>query len=187
MMLSQTTHSAPKLIILDRDGVINHERADFIKSPEEWEPLPGSLEAIAELTRAGFRVVVASNQSGLARGLFDLPTLSAIHAKMKRRVAEAGGRLDGIFFCPHGPEDDCACRKPRPGLLREIGRTLRVSLGDVPCVGDRLRDLQAAAAIGARPVLVLTGKGQETRDLGNLPPGTVIFPDLSHLARSLAA
>ncbi len=150
------------LVILDRDGVINHDSDQFIKSPPEWQAIDGSLEAIALLTRAGHRVVVASNQSGVARGLFDIATLSAIHHKMQQQVAAAGGIIEGIYFCPHDPDDGCTCRKPKPGLLQQIGRRFSQSLTDVPVVGDSLRDLQAAQAVGAQPILVTTGKGAAT-------------------------
>ena len=171
-----------KLVILDRDGTINHDSDQYIKSPAEWKPIKGSLEAIARLTQAGWRVVVATNQSGIGRGLFDMSTLNAIHDKMQRAVQQAGGRIDAIFFCPHADDSNCECRKPKPGMLLEIGRRLNVSLEGVPVAGDSLRDLQAAAAAGARPVLVLTGKGRKTRDAGGLPPGTEIFADLAAFA-----
>lgn len=152
-----------KLIILDRDGVINQDSDAFIKSPEEWIPIPGSLEAITRLNRAGYTVVVATNQSGVGRGYYDLDTLAAIHEKMNTLLAEAGGRIEGIFFCPHGPDDGCDCRKPRPGLMHQIRERFETDLQGVPAIGDSLRDLQAAAAVGARPILVLTGKGEKTR------------------------
>ena len=171
-----------KLVILDRDGTINHDSAQHIKSPAEWKPIKGSLEAIARLTQAGWRVVVATNQSGIGRGLFDMATLNAIHDTMHRAVHQAGGRIDAIFFCPHAGDSNCACRKPKPGMLLEIARRMNVELDGVPMVGDSLRDLQAAAAAGARPVLVLTGKGKQTRDAGGLPAGTVVVPDLAAFA-----
>ncbi|HEY6966250.1 MAG TPA: D-glycero-beta-D-manno-heptose 1,7-bisphosphate 7-phosphatase [Burkholderiales bacterium] len=175
-----------KLVILDRDGTINHDSDQYIKSPAEWKPLPGSLEAIARLTQGGWRCVVATNQSGIARGLFDMATLNAIHAEMHRAVALAGGRIDAIFFCPHAADANCECRKPKPGLLREIGARLDVELAGVPMVGDALRDLQAAAAVGCKPYLVLTGKGKETRAEGGLPPGTEVVADLAAVASRLA-
>jgi len=175
-----------KLVILDRDGTINHDSDNYIKSPEEWKPLKGSIEAIARLTQAGYRVVVATNQSGIGRGLFDTAALNAIHDTMQRAVQQAGGRIDAIFFCPHAGDSDCECRKPKPGMLLEIGKRLNAPLAGVPMVGDALRDLQAAEAAGARPVLVLTGKGRGTRDAGGLPPGTEIFPDLAAFAAQLA-
>jgi D-glycero-D-manno-heptose 1,7-bisphosphate phosphatase len=168
-----------RLIILDRDGVINQDSDQFIKSPEEWKPVPGSLEAIARLCQAGYRVVVATNQSGLARGLFDMATLNAIHDKMHKAVALAGGRIDAVFFCPHGPEDGCHCRKPRHGMLEEIASRYNMDLTGVPAVGDSLRDLQAAAKMGAQPILVLTGKGEKTQAKGDLPEGTVTYADLA--------
>jgi D-glycero-D-manno-heptose 1,7-bisphosphate phosphatase len=175
-----------KLVILDRDGTINQDSDQYIKSPAEWKPIPGSLEAIARLTQGGWRIVVATNQSGIARGLFDMATLNAIHAEMHRAVIQAGGRIDAIFFCPHAADSNCECRKPKPGLLREIGTRLGVELPGVPMVGDALRDVQAAAAVGAKPWLVLTGKGRQTRDAGGLPPGTEIAPDLAAIAARLA-
>jgi D-glycero-D-manno-heptose 1,7-bisphosphate phosphatase len=175
-----------KLVILDRDGTINHDSDQHIKSPEEWKPIPGSLEAIARLSQAGYRVVVATNQSGIGRGLFDTASLNAIHDAMQRAVHRAGGRIDAIFFCPHAGETECGCRKPKPGMLLEIGRRMNTPLAGVPMVGDALRDLQAAAAAGARPVLVLTGKGRATRDAGGLPSGTEVFADLAAFAAQLA-
>ena len=175
-----------KLVILDRDGTINHDSEQHIKSPAEWRPIKGSLEAIARLTQAGYRVVVATNQSGIARGLFGTATLVAIHATMHRAVAQAGGRIDAVFFCPHAADSDCACRKPKPGMLLEIAERFNAALAQVHMVGDAPRDLQAAAAAGAMPVLVLTGKGKKTRDAGNLPPGTQVFPDLAAFAARLA-
>lgn len=175
-----------KLIILDRDGTINFDSDQYIKSPDEWRPIPGSLEAIARLTQAGYRLVVATNQSGIARGLFDVATLNAIHDAMHRAVAQAGGRIEAVFFCPHAADSDCACRKPKPGMLLEIGRRFNAALEDVDMVGDALRDLQAADAAGARPVLVLTGKGQSTQDAGGLPAATRAFSDLATFAAQLA-
>jgi D-glycero-D-manno-heptose 1,7-bisphosphate phosphatase len=174
-----------KLVILDRDGTINHDSDQYIKSPAEWRPIEGSLEAIARLTHAGYRIVVATNQSGIARGLFDTSTLIAIHQTLQRAAAQAGGRIDGFFFCPHAADSACDCRKPKPGMLLDIARRFNVRLSDVHMVGDALRDVEAAAAAGARPVLVLTGKGRKTRDEGRLPPGTEVFPDLAAFARQL--
>ena len=173
-----------KLIVLDRDGVINQDSDAFVKSPDEWIALPGSLAAIARLSQAGYTVVVASNQSGLARGLFDMATLNAIHAKLHRELAQAGGAVDAIFLCPHGPDDGCACRKPLPGMYHDIARRYDIDLAGVPAVGDSLRDLQAAAAAGCTPWLVLTGNGAKTRQ-GELPPGTRVARDLSAVADAL--
>lgn len=170
-----------KLIVLDRDGVVNADSDAFIKSVAEWRPIPGSLEAIARLSRAGYRVVVFTNQSGLARGLFDAATLDAIHAHMRAAVADAGGALAGIYFCPHGPEDGCACRKPKPGMLRSIEADFGVALRGRPIVGDALRDLQAAQAVGGRAILVLTGKGAATA-AKPLPEGVTVLPDLAAVA-----
>lgn len=176
-----------KLIVLDRDGVINHESEAFIKSPEEWRPLPGSLEAIGRLHRAGWKVIVATNQSGLARRLFDEKILAAIHAKMHREVQKQGGWIDDLVFCPHGPEDGCTCRKPQPGLMHQVARKWHRDLRGVPCVGDSLRDLQAAAAAGCRPILVLTGNGKKVREQGRMPGGTQVFADLAQTADYLLA
>ncbi len=174
-----------KLIILDRDGVINYDSDQFIKSTDEWIPIPGSLEAIARLNQAGYRVVVATNQSGIGRGLFDMPTLNAIHDKMHKCLAQVGGRIDAIFFCPHTNDAECACRKPKSGMIEEIATRYGISLKDVPAVGDSLRDLEAAARLGAQPYLVLTGKGSKTQAKGGLPEGTLIFSDLAAVAATL--
>ena len=175
-----------KLVILDRDGTINQDSDQYIKSPSEWKPIPGSLQAIARLSQGGWRIVVATNQSGIARGLFDMAALNAIHAEMHRVVGLAGGRIDAIFFCPHAADSGCECRKPKPGLLLEIASRMDVGLAEVPMVGDSLRDLEAAAAAGAKPYLVLTGKGKKTRGAGGLPPGTQVFDDLGAVAARLA-
>jgi len=174
-----------KLVVLDRDGVINHDSDAFIKSPDEWIAIPGSLEAIARLNQAGFRVVVATNQSGIDRGLFDIGALNAIHNKMHRALAQVGGRIDAVFFCPHSGDSQCECRKPRAGMLQEIGRRFGVDLTGVPALGDSLRDLQAAASVGAQPMLMLTGKGEKTLRGGDLPAGTQVFPDLAFAAAAL--
>lgn len=174
-----------KLVILDRDGVINHDSVSYIKSPEEWRPIAGSLEAIARLNQAGFHVILATNQSGVGRGLFEVSTLNAIHDKMHRALAQIGGRIDAIFFCPHALEANCECRKPKAGLLEEIARRFNVDLKGVPTIGDALRDLQAARAVGAAPVLVLTGKGEKTKREGGLPAGTVVYADLADAVRTI--
>ena len=176
-----------KLIILDRDGVINFDSEQFIKSPDEWKPIPGSLEAIARLNQWGWRVVVASNQSGVGRGLFGMDTLNAINEKMVKSLAQVGGRLDAIFFCPHAADSTCDCRKPKPGMFLQIAERFNVSLERVPVVGDSLRDLQAGVAVGCKPYLVLTGKGQKTRDDPALPEGTLIYPDLAAVVADLTA
>ena len=172
--------------MLDRDGVINEDSDQYIKSPEEWIPVPGSLDAIARLTAAGYRIFVATNQSGIARGKYTLDTLQAIHETMEQAVAEAGGRIDGIFYCPHGPEDGCDCRKPKPGLLRQIEAAHGISLAGCPYVGDSQRDLVAARAVGAVPVLVRTGYGAET--LAGLPDDyqdVAVFADLAAFVTEL--
>ncbi len=168
-----------KLVILDRDGVINYDSDKFIKSPAEWIPIPGSLEAIARLNQAGYRVVVSTNQSGVARRLLDISTLNAIHQKMHTAAQLVGAHIDAIFFCPHAADDNCDCRKPKPGMLHTIAQRFDVSLKGVPSVGDALRDLQAGFVLGCLPYLVLTGKGKKTQETGGLPPGTMIFPDLA--------
>jgi D-glycero-D-manno-heptose 1,7-bisphosphate phosphatase len=174
-----------KLIILDRDGTINFDSDSYIKRPEEWRPIPGSLEAIAQLTRAGWRVVVATNQSGIGRGLFGMEDLNAINAKMQKAVTQAGGRIEAVFYCPDTPEAQSPNRKPNPGMFLAIADRFHVSLDQVPVVGDSLRDLQAAAAVKAQPLLVLTGRGEKTRAAGGLPEGTTIFPDLAAVAQTL--
>lgn len=174
-----------KLIILDRDGVINFDSDQFIKSPDEWKPIPGSLEAIARLNQWGWRVVVASNQSGVGRGLFGMDTLNAINDKMVKSLTQVGGRLDAIFFCPHAADSTCECRKPKPGMLVQIGERFNVSLAGVPVVGDSLRDLQAGVAVGCAPYLVLTGKGEKTQFDPALPEGTAIYPDLAAMVADL--
>ena len=175
-----------KLVILDRDGTINYDSDHYIKSPNEWRPIEGSLDAIARLTQAGYRIVVATNQSGIARGLFTTRTLFDIHDALQRAAVQAGGRVDAFFFCPHAADAGCQCRKPQPGMLLEVARRFNVSLKDTYMVGDAPRDVQAAAAAGARPVLVLTGRGRITRDEGKLPPGTMVFDDLAAFAEHQA-
>ena len=174
-----------KMIILDRDGVINHDSPDFIKSPAEWIPIPGSLEAIARLNQAGYRVVIASNQSGIARELFDMSTLNAIHQKLHGNAQQVGATIDAIFFCPHAAADNCDCRKPKAGMFEEIAKRFKVGLKGVPTVGDSLRDLQAGYISGCSPYLVLTGKGLKTKQTGGLPPGTLVFPDLASMVDML--
>jgi D-glycero-D-manno-heptose 1,7-bisphosphate phosphatase len=176
---------AGRLIILDRDGVINYDSDQYIRTPDEWRAIPGSLEAIARLNHAGFRVVVATNQSGLGRGLYDTATMIAINDKMHKALAHVGGRIDAVFFCPHTAESDCDCRKPKAGMLTEIGRRFGIDLTGVPCIGDSLRDLQAAESVGAQPILVLTGKGERTLREGQFAKNTVIFPDLASAVTGL--
>ncbi len=173
------------LIILDRDGVINHDSEDYIKSPDEWKAIPGSLEAIARLTQSDYRVIVVTNQSGLARKKFDIETLNAIHQKMFNHLAQFGGTIEAIFFCPHGPKQGCKCRKPRTGLFDDIADRLRVSLTNVPCVGDSLTDIEAAQAVNATPILVRTGNGKTLIDEEKVPEGVVVFDDLAAVVDSL--
>lgn len=175
-----------RYVLLDRDGVINCDSDDFIKSPEEWLPIAGSLEAIALLNEHGYKVVVITNQSGVARGLFDTAMLEKIHAKMRSMTEEKGGKIDAIYFCPHGPNDDCNCRKPKPGLLEAFATDNHVSLIGMAVIGDSLRDLQSAQAVGASPILVKTGKGQKTLTENpnlNIP----VFEDLYDAAKYITS
>jgi D-glycero-D-manno-heptose 1,7-bisphosphate phosphatase len=176
-----------KLAILDRDGVVNFDSDQFIKSPAEWRPIPGSVEAIARLHQAGYRIAVATNQSGIGRGLFDMATFNAINDKMMEMVFRQGGRIDALFFCPHTAVEQCDCRKPRTGMFEEIAARFHTELKGVPAIGDSLRDLQAAEAVGAQPILVLTGKGAMTREEGGLPKKTLVFEDLAEASRYLVA
>ena len=179
-----------KLVILDRDGTINADSDEFIKSPQEWEPLPGALEAIARMNHAGWHVAIASNQSGLGRGLFDVASLNAMHAKMHKLLSTHGGRVDAIFYCPHAPDEGCTCRKPLPGLFEQIAERFGIELKGTPVVGDGLRDMQAAAAAGCEPHLVLTGKGAEFAGRAlpeTFPPGTSVHRDLAAFAEDLVA
>jgi D-glycero-D-manno-heptose 1,7-bisphosphate phosphatase len=172
-----------KLVILDRNGSINLHRDDFVKSEVEWTPLPRALEAVAKLNHAGWHVVIASNQSGLGRGLFDVASLNAMHAKMHKMLAAVGGRVDAIFYCPHSPDENCGCRKPKPGLFHQIGERYGIDLANVPTAGDSLRDLQAGAAAGCEPHLLLTGVGAVSRSADALPAeypaGTRVHDDLA--------
>ena len=178
--------AARGLLILDRDGVINRDSREFVKNADEWQPITGSIEAIADLSKGGYTVTVASNQSGLARGLFDRSALRAMHRKLRRLVAARGGHIDRIVVCPHGPHDACRCRKPAPGLLLRLARHYGTSLEGVPAVGDSLRDLEAALAAGARPILVRTGNGNKVaaglpKKLQSVP----VFDNLSAVADEL--
>jgi len=174
-----------RLVVLDRDGVINHESPDFIKTPDEWRPLPGSLEAIAALSQADFQVVVATNQSGVGRGLFTNDDLDAIHHKMMDSIRATGGQLRGIFVCPHRPDENCECRKPRPGLLRQIEAQFSCSLANHPIIGDSARDLQAANAVLGRAILVRTGNGAKTEQTMSGNDDLLVFDDLASAARKL--
>lgn len=174
-----------KLVILDRDGVINADSDAFIKSPREWIPIPGSLEAIARLKRAQYQVVIATNQSGVARGLFDMDTLNTIHMKMIHAIRQRGAEIDGIFLCPHGPDDGCDCRKPEAGLFYQIAARFKVNLNGVFAVGDSERDIVAASKVAARPVLVLTGKGKKTLQSSPYVKGVPVFDDLATFSRAL--
>lgn len=190
-MNEASTNAGPQsqrsLIVLDRDGVINRDSTSFIKSPDEWTALPGSPEAISRLSDAGFTVIVASNQSGVGRGLFSLETLGKIHDKMTATVEAAGGHIDAIYFCPHEPDADCDCRKPRPGLLRRIARQYARTAAELIVVGDSLRDLEAAWAFGASAVLVRTGNGRSTEQRLPADRHVDVFDDLAAVANRLAA
>jgi D-glycero-D-manno-heptose 1,7-bisphosphate phosphatase len=180
------------LLILDRDGVVNRDSSDYIKSLAEWSPIAGSIEAIAGLSRAGYRIAIATNQSGLSRGLFSLDDMAAIHARLCQLVAEQGGRITGIFYCPHLPGEGCRCRKPATGLLEEIESELGEPAGGAIFIGDNLKDLQAARAFGCQPVLVRTGKGRATEqalrdptvDLAD-PESIPVYDDLASAARAI--
>ena len=174
-----------KLVVLDRDGVVNYDSDQYIKSPAEWRPIPGSIEAIARMNQNGWRVAVATNQSGIARGLFDMATLNAINDKMMEMVFRQGGRIDALFFCPHAADEGCNCRKPRTGMLEEIAARFHTELKGVPVVGDSLKDLQSAETVGAQPILVLTGKGAKTQEEGGMPKKTLVFDDLAAASRHL--
>jgi D-glycero-D-manno-heptose 1,7-bisphosphate phosphatase len=179
-----------KLVILDRDGTINEDRDDYVKSADEWVPIPGALEAIARLNHAGWHTVIATNQGGLGRGLFDMDTLNGMHLKMNRMLAKVGGRIDAVFFCPHTAAEGCECRKPQPGLFMQIGERYGVDLNEVHVVGDRVGDLQAGVAVGCQPHLVRTGKGArlDAAQLAQIQadiPGTRVYADLAAFAEAL--
>ena len=173
------------LIILDRDGVINYDSADFIKSEDEWIPIPGSLEAIARLSLNGYRIVVVTNQSGISRKKLTIDNLNAIHEKMMTHLAQFGGSIEAIVFCPHGPRQGCDCRKPKPGMLLEIANRLHISLEYVYSVGDSQRDIDAAQTAGAKPVLVRTGNGAVLDDSGNVPTDIPVYTDLAEFVDNL--
>jgi D-glycero-D-manno-heptose 1,7-bisphosphate phosphatase len=189
-----------KLLILDRDGTLNRSRDDYVASPEEWEPLPGAMEAVARLNQGGWHVVLATNQSGIGRSLFDMTALNAIHAKMHRQLAAVGARVDAVFFCPHTEEDACDCRKPAPGLFHQIAERFGVSVEKLPAAGNALRHVEAATAAGCPAHLLLTGKSEHLRErVGDglnvdysvlapeLPPGTRVHLDLNAFADWLLA
>ncbi len=175
------------LIILDRDGVINYDSDEYIKTPDEWKAIPGSLEAIATLTRQHYQVVVVSNQSGIGRKKFTIDDLNAIHNKMHSHLSQYGGVIDAIFFCPHTPRDDCNCRKPKPGMYNQVSERLRTPLNKVYCIGDKMTDIRAIQSAGGKPVLVKTGKGKQEIDEGNVPAGIPIYKDLSTFVNELFA
>jgi D-glycero-D-manno-heptose 1,7-bisphosphate phosphatase len=185
-----------KLLILDRDGTLNRSRDDYVASADEWEPLPGALEAVARMNQSGWHVVLVTNQSGIGRGLFDMASLNAIHTKMHRTLTTAGARVDAVFFCPHAPEDACLCRKPAPGLFEQVGARFSVPLGDVPAAGNSLRHVQAGAAAGCQTHLLLTGQSEHLRNgkgevpataIHGLPEGTQVHLDLAAFADWLIA
>lgn len=174
-----------KYIILDRDGVINQDSDNFIKSVDEFVTLTGSVEAIARLNQAGYRVAIATNQSGISRGLFDIDTLNAMHEKLRGELAIHGGSIDMIAYCPHGPDDNCDCRKPKPGMYQAIARRFDLPLLGVPVIGDSLRDLLAAQQVGATPILVKTGKGGRTLAKGQGLDGIAVYDDLATAVSAL--
>jgi D-glycero-D-manno-heptose 1,7-bisphosphate phosphatase len=177
-----------KLVIVDRDGTLNVEREGYIQTSDEWEPLPGALEAVARLNHAGWHVVIAANMPGLGRGLFDTAALNAIQARMNKQLAAVGGRVEAMFYCPHAPDEGCACRKPRPGLFQQIGERFKIDLKQVHAVGDSERDAQAAAAAGCIPHLVLTGKNSPAPDAPlppAFPPHTQVHADLAAFVNTL--
>lgn len=181
---------APKLIILGRDGILNVFREAHVKDPEEWEPIAGALEAVARLNHAGWHLVLATNQAGIGRGMIDMASVNAIHQHMMKKLAEVGGRIDAVFFCPHTPEDHCDCRKPMPGMMHQIGERYGVDLQGVPMVADTLRDLEAAWAAGCAPHLVRTGRAAqatpaELAQWQQSVPGTVVHADLAAFADHL--
>ncbi len=171
------------MVILDRDGVINHDADDFIKSADEWIPIPGSLEAISRLKKAGYLVTVASNQSGIARGLFSEDDLQKIHQKMEQQLVMRGTNFDGIFYCPHGPSDNCICRKPKPGLLLQIARAFEINLSETQFVGDNISDIKAAEMANAQPILVRTGKGEHVMEHHPEAIDVPVYDDLAHYVR----
>ena len=176
-----------KLIILDRDGVLNEENEDFIQSAEEWVPYDSSMQAVSRLNAAGYRVVLATNQSGIGRGLIQMDTLNQIHQKMHNSLGRFGGWVDAIFFCPDPPDSDSQCRKPKPGMFEDIANRCETDLEGVPAVGDKLADIQAAIAAGARPILVRTGYGRQTEKDENLPEGVEVYDDLHSFVDELLA
>ncbi len=176
-----------KLVILDRDGVINHDSGNFIKSPDEWIAIDGSLEAIAILNQHGYKVAVATNQSGIARGLYSVETLDAIHKKMHQAVKQVGGEIHAVHYCPHINEDQCDCRKPKSKMAEDIAKQFNTNLQYVPGIGDSLRDLQSFANAGCQPMLVRTGNGEKTMAAGQLPDKTLIFKDLAEAVQHIIA
>lgn len=174
-----------KLVVIDRDGILSQDPEAYVRGSEDWQPIPGALEAVARLNQAGWRVVIATNQVGIGRGLFDVASFNAFNARMLKSLAEVGARVDAIFFCPHAPEDECGCRKPAPGLFIEIGQRFGVPLGQVLAAGDSVRDALAADAAGCQPHLILSGQSAAYREGGlpeGLPPGTRVHRDLQAFA-----
>ena len=174
-----------KIIVIDRDGVVNEDSEYYIKDPDEWNAIPGSLEAIAKLNRAGYSVVIATNQAGIERKLFNMTTLNEIHTKMYKALREVGGQIKAIFYCPCLEGPACACRKPKPGMLIDIAKRFNADPASIAFIGDSLRDLQAAVSAGYQPVLVLTGNGQRTKKLPEIPANTITYNDLAHAAKHI--
>ena len=177
-----TKLSKTKWILLDRDGVINQDSPNYIRTPEQWQPISGSLEAITKLTLANISIAVITNQSGVGRGLYSIDELNKINKKMIKQVSLLGGKINDIFFCPHTPEKNCLCRKPEPGLIHQFAKKYQIDLKseNLFFVGDALRDLQAAVAAHCCPILVKTGNGQKTSQLEH--PVLHNTPVFSHLA-----
>jgi len=173
-------------IILDRDGVINYDSHEYIKSADEWEPIPGSLEAIAQLNRLGYRVIIVTNQSGISRGYYDLETLDNIHEKLQRELAAVGGHIEAIFFCPHKPDDNCHCRKPKPGMLEQIHEKYHIDFAETFFIGDSLVDMQVAMSVGCKPILVLSGNGKNTLETNHKLKDVLHFADLSAAVEYIA-
>jgi D-glycero-D-manno-heptose 1,7-bisphosphate phosphatase len=181
---------APKLVILGRDGILNRFREDHVKDPKEWDPIPGALEAVARLNHSGWHVVVATNQAGIGRGMIDMASVNIVHQHMNKLLMAKGGRFDAVFFCPHAPEDQCDCRKPLPGMMKDIGLRYGVELRHVPMVADTLRDLQAAQAAGCQPHLVRSGRAEHLGEAElaawlQAVPETLVHADLAAFAEHL--
>jgi len=171
------------MVILDRDGVINHVAEDDVTTVDGWSPIPGSIEAISRLKKAGYLVTIATNHSGIARGLYSETELQQMHDKMQKMLSARGASIDGIFYCPHGPEANCICRKPKPGLLFQIAKKFDIDLSETPLVGDNISDIQAAKMANAKPILVRTGKGEYVMQHFPEALDVPVYDDLAHFVR----